>query len=128
MSERWYVYRVQVGSELVYIGKGTGLRYLVSARRLNGIAGVLEYFPRERSALKREKELIAQLRPRLNKTAGGEGKSRISRPSDASIERKWAQDAYERAARTGWWLDRLIALAFKRCEYNDQMLTASGTG
>lgn len=126
MSARWYVYRVQIGSELVYIGKGTGIRYLLSARRLNGIAGILEFFDRERAALKREKELIAKLKPPLNRTAGGEGKSRIRRPSDAAIEHRWEREIYERAVTTGSPVDILIAVAWAKCRLNDLRRTVNG--
>lgn len=115
MPARWYVYRVQIGSELAYIGKGTANRFLTSARRLGGIAGILEFFERERSALKRERELIALHRPRLNKTAGGEGRSKTRRSSDAAIERRWREEAYAKET-SGWWLDKLAAICFRKCE------------
>jgi len=123
MSARWYVYRVNIGAELVYIGKGCGDRYIGSAKRIGGIAGILEWFRDERKALLREIDLIAKYRPRLNKTAGGEGRSfteAFQAAKDARIGIRWEREAYEKEDRTGNWIDRLIAANFAKVELNSR--------
>lgn len=116
----WYVYAVFDAGQLLYIGKGAGNRYLVSAGRVGGVAGILEHFSTETKALKRERQLIAQFSPPLNKTKGGEGRSRIKRRSDESFDRVWTKQAYDRADKSSWWLDQLGAAAFARCELNSR--------
>ncbi|HUD11999.1 MAG TPA: hypothetical protein VMS08_06315 [Candidatus Saccharimonadia bacterium] len=123
-EERWYVYAVHVNGLLAYIGKGTNQRYLVSARRLGGIAGILKYFKSERLAIECECRLIARFKPEFNKTKGGEGFTRLrlwsKAAKDAAIERRWTQEAYDRADKTGYWLDILGAAAFARCELDSR--------
>lgn len=112
---RWYVYRVNLAGKLAYIGKGCGKRLLISARRIGGVAGILEYFDREIDALKAERKLIAMHSPPLNKTAGGEGYTRRRSDRDAAIARQWRKEAYA-AEFSGFWLDRLAAICFRKCE------------
>lgn len=118
MTARWFVYFVFDGCRLLYVGKGSGSRWLVSAKRLNGIAGIVRYFDTESQALKAEKRYIADLNPPANKTAGGEGKSKRRRGFDYA--RKWRNDAFDRAARPGSsWIDKLLSECYRRCEANE---------
>jgi hypothetical protein len=68
-----YVYLVADGETPLYVGKGTGNRMNVSARRLGGSASVLEECRDETEAFKRERHWIAQLQPTENIRAGGNG-------------------------------------------------------
>jgi hypothetical protein len=120
--KHWYVYIVKIGAEFSYVGKGAGYRWLTSAKRLGGMAGIVEFFPKERDALARERELIAAYQPRLNKTAGGEGRSKkkIKRNMDAYWFRKNRQEAYQAADKYGSWWRWLCAAAWARCVLNDK--------
>jgi hypothetical protein len=113
------------------VGKGSGNRYRVSGVRIGGIAGITEFFPKESQALAKERQLIARYQPEFNKTSGGEGKSKKRYPSPEVLQRrkkrqeeriaaKWAEDAYERADKTGYALDLLAAAAYARCELNQR--------
>jgi hypothetical protein len=96
-ARRWYVYKILVDGSLAYIGKGCGKRAAVSAKRLRGTPEIIRTYAREWAALRLEKRLIAELSPPLNKTSGGEGKSKKSRaPSEGAIQRGWAQAALAR--------------------------------
>ena len=123
---KWFVYRVNVSGALAYIGKGSGRRHLSSARRLGGIAGIMEHFGREKSALKREIELIAELKPPMNRSPGGEGYSGKQPPRPFNWKLHWAKPAYERALRSNYWLDWLAAAAYLRCEVNELKRQISG--
>lgn len=112
---KWFVYRVNVDGKLAYIGKGCGRRWLVSAKRIGGIAGVIRFFRKETDAIKQERLLIALHKPPANKTAGGEGRSKYRADRDSMIERAWIKDAYAKED-SGWWLDRLAAICFRKCE------------
>lgn len=95
---RWFVYRVFIEDELVYIGKGCNLRHEVSAKRIGGNAEIIQRFNSELAAINYERKLIFELSPRHNKTAGGEGYTRSRRPSqeviNKRIERRWLEEAY----------------------------------
>lgn len=121
---RWYVYRVNLNGVLAYIGKGSKDRFLTSARRLGGIAGILESFPKESQALKREIELIAQFNPLFNRSKGGEGKTHSREWSDErrdrALERSWREKAYAEADKSGTWRSRFFAAAYARCELNSR--------
>lgn len=117
---KWFVYRVHLGGQCIYVGKGCGIRYLVSARRLGGIAGIVRYFDRESQALSFEKKLIAELSPPMNKTGGGEGRSCRRRVLNRVIERRWLHEAVDRAIQTRSYVDVLIAAAFLRSEFLPQ--------
>jgi hypothetical protein len=120
-SGYWYVYFVKIGYEFAYVGKGCGARYLISAKEKGGIAGIVEFFEKESSALRREKQLIAAYRPRLNKTPGGEGKSYRFKPRrDDRLEARWVREAYQAADSYGNWYRQLIAAAFARCILNEK--------
>jgi hypothetical protein len=117
----WYVYRVNVNGQLGYIGKGHKSRYLISARRLNGIAGILEWFRHEGSALRREKQLIAAFKPPFNKTKGGEGDSRLMVKDPIRRELTKSRDeAYKRADKTNGCLSILAAAVWARSELNSR--------
>ncbi len=123
--KRWYVYAlIRDGIIVQYIGKGSGRRHKVSARRHGGECKILAEFDSERSALKYEREMIAKHKPELNKTKGGEGRSRIRRKSDAAIEAKWRSEAYANE-NSGFWVDKLIAQCFRKCEQNEALKAAA---
>jgi hypothetical protein len=118
--ERWYVYRINVDGRLGYIGKGTHDRMLYSARRLNGIAGVLRYFSDEVAAYRCEMKLIAQLRPPLNKSKGGEGGCLSIEVRTARELQTLCRRAYKKADETKGLLSILAAAAYARCELNSR--------
>jgi hypothetical protein len=108
----------------LYIGKGCRYRYLASAKKHGGIAGIIEHFKREKDALKREIELIAEFSPPLNKTKGGEGKSKQPyRNPDLIIKReqdKDAREAYRKADESPSYLNILAAACYARIELNSR--------
>lgn len=80
MAARFYVYALKDGEKTVYVGKGSGRR-LDQQRTSLGLSGdVLEWFSSEAKALAAERKWIAELRPSLNKCAGGNG-GRVRRRS-----------------------------------------------
>lgn len=121
---RWYVYRVNVSGVLAYIGKGTKGRFLVSAHRLNGIAGILEWFHKERDALKREVQLIREFNPPLNRSKGGEGKSQFNGWDEERREKRFIETqthrAYKEADRTMGWRSLFFAACYARIELNSR--------
>jgi hypothetical protein len=117
---RWYVYCVRSDGKLLYIGKGSNNRYLHSAKQRGGIAGILEYFKREKDAIKREIELIAEFTPPLNKTKGGEGNTQKRFHNYQLPIASMTAKAYKRADETGTWFDILVAAAFARIELNSR--------
>lgn len=71
---RFYVYAVTRESEVVYIGKGSGNRLLVSIKAHGGDSGhEVARFKREADAFRFEAECIREHSPRLNKNTGGWG-------------------------------------------------------
>jgi hypothetical protein len=122
VTERWFVYRIYIEDELVYIGKGCNKRHETSAKRIGGNAEIIQRFKSERAALAYERKLIAELNPRYNKTAGGEGYTRCRKPSQNAtnrrIEAQWRKEAYE-AEKNGHWLNILIADCYRKCEQNE---------
>lgn len=116
---KWFVYHVVVDGVVIYVGKGCGRRHRVSAARLGGIPEIVQRFKSESDALRYEKRLIAEYKPQMNKTIGGEGRSkkRASRDTSGYWLRKWADEAYERA-KSGKLLDLLFAAAYRKCELN----------
>ena len=73
-AEQFYVYRI-VGEmgETVYIGKGCGRRLHNQKRRFMSDGEILEYCKTDKRAFRRERELIAEYNPPLNKSPGGNG-------------------------------------------------------
>lgn len=73
----FYVYRIlgEMG-ETVYIGKGCGRRLHNQKRRFMSDGEVLEWCSTDKQAFKRERALIAQYNPPLNKSTGGNGATR----------------------------------------------------
>ena len=127
MVERWYVYAVYSCGYLLYIGKGTGYRLLVSARRLNGIAGVLEYFKSEKRALDFERKMIAQFKPVMNIKAGGGGSSKLRQYREAAGNRAfasyWKRDrkqTFENADKYPNYWTKLFAAAIARSDLNSK--------
>lgn len=72
---RAYVYKIERDGQVIYIGKGTGRRFHNQKRRFGGDDGsaIIERCKSETHAFKRERELIAEMGPQLNKCAGGNG-------------------------------------------------------
>jgi hypothetical protein len=122
--QRWYVYAVYQSGVLLYIGKGTRGRYIISARRCNGIAGVLEYFRSEKQAVRRERELIAEFKPPMNKTKGGEGYTgRRYRNEELAEARYWhrqRKEAYENADKYPNYWTYLFAAGWARSDLNSK--------
>lgn len=71
--EIFYVYAVKDGESIVYIGKGTGRRLKVSARKHGGTAEILQRFASEDKAFAYERKMIAAHSPTNNRCAGGNG-------------------------------------------------------
>jgi HEAT repeat protein len=65
-NRTYYVYSVHLDGRLLYIGKGTGKRRLVSAERLGGISRIRAIFDSETKALLFEARLIRRFRPIWN--------------------------------------------------------------
>lgn len=62
--------------ETVYIGKGCGRRLHNQKRRFMSDGEILEYCRTDKQAFRRERALIAQYNPPLNKSPGGNGSVR----------------------------------------------------
>lgn len=121
---RWYVYQVCVTGYVLYVGKGSGNRYLRSARARGGIAGIIEYCQSERLAYKREKELIAERTPPLNRNGGGGGLSKKRQVNQDSVTKRWAEqlriDAYKMADESATYLNVLAAASYARIDLNSR--------
>jgi hypothetical protein len=107
---QFYVYGFEDDGGFVYIGKGCKKRLRAQQRkfaRLEPLAKgrVLDWFLTERAALAAEKEYIEKHRPRLNKTAGGNG-GRVK----------------HRANRLDFWERRLLKVGKRK--YAAQLLLA----
>jgi hypothetical protein len=76
-TEPFYVYRIlgEMG-ETVYIGKGCGRRLHNQKRRFMSGGEVLELCSTDKQAFRRERDLIVQYNPPLNKSTGGNGATR----------------------------------------------------
>jgi hypothetical protein len=76
-TEPFYVYRIlgEMG-ETVYIGKGSGRRLYNQKRRFMSDGEVMERYSTDKRAFRRERELIAEFNPPLNKSPGGNGATR----------------------------------------------------
>lgn len=77
LAEIFYVYRIlgEMG-ETVYIGKGCGRRLHNQKRRFMSDGEIMERLSTDKQAFRRERELIAQYNPPLNKSTGGNGATR----------------------------------------------------
>ncbi len=76
---RFYVYRLfDAAGTTLYIGKGSGTRLKNQIRNQSASGEILERFKGERAAYRRERELIAELKPTRNRHPGGNG-SRAAR-------------------------------------------------
>lgn len=77
IADAFYVYRIlgEMG-ETVYIGKGCGRRLHNQKRRFKSDGEILEYCSTDKRAFRRERELISQFSPPLNKSPGGNGSTR----------------------------------------------------
>lgn len=77
LTEPFYVYRIlgEMG-ETVYIGKGCGRRLHNQKRRFMSDGEVMEWCSTDKQAFRRERDLIAQHNPPLNKSTGGNGATR----------------------------------------------------
>ena len=72
---KFYVYAVRDCEEIVYIGKGSGRRWLVQQKRFGLPVDVLEHHKSEKDAYAAEVRLIALHSPAHNKCKGGNGPS-----------------------------------------------------
>jgi len=77
LTKPFYVYRIlgEMG-ETVYIGKGYGRRLHNQKRRFMSDGEVIEWCSTDKQAFRRERELIAEHNPPLNKSRGGNGSVR----------------------------------------------------
>jgi len=77
IAEPFYVYRIlgEMG-ETVYIGKGCGRRLQQQKRRFKSDGEVMELCSTDKQAFRRERALIAEYNPPLNKSPGGNGSTR----------------------------------------------------
>lgn len=82
---RFYVYALMDGEQVAYVGKGSSSR-LQNQRRAFGLVGhELARFKHERDAYTYERRFIADLKPTLNKCAGGNGSwASWEKPMDAA--------------------------------------------
>jgi hypothetical protein len=72
-AKRCYVYRVFDGFETIYVGKGTGRRRFISAKRLGGQSEILESGLTDAEAFAKEVAWISCLMPTANVAIGGNG-------------------------------------------------------
>lgn len=68
-----YVYRIFERLCTLYVGKGSGPRAQVQARRFGANVEIIEDGLTDNQAFEREKHWIAELKPTENKDAGGTG-------------------------------------------------------
>lgn len=94
-----FVYAVKQGEKVVYIGKGTGRRAHVSARKFDGLPYILANFDCEDKAFAHERELIAIHNPPMNVCAGGNGGR--SRPKHAVRLPAWWRKSIAEIERVG---------------------------
>lgn len=73
MAARFYVYVITKDDLPLYVGKGSGRRAQVQAKKYDGIAYILEWFSREALAYKAEIRWIKELKPQFNVHPGGNG-------------------------------------------------------
>lgn len=69
----FYVYAIMRGPVCVYVGKGSGYRACVSAKRHGGEYTILKKFRDEVDAYDFEVEMISELMPENNRCPGGNG-------------------------------------------------------
>ena len=87
--KKFYTYKLTTNDGLVaYVGKGSGRRLQVQKRNYGLDGEVIAYHQTEEIAYKSEKKFIEQLKPFLNKCAGGNG-------SKAAKTRKPKKTAFE---------------------------------
>lgn len=72
-DERFYVYQLTHGDEIMYVGKGSGTRLQRQIHDFGLKGSVIARFKREKDAYAHEIHVIADLSPRLNRHAGGNG-------------------------------------------------------
>ena len=87
---KFYVYAVKVDGQIAYVGKGTGRRASVSAKRCNGEWEILKSFAKEDAAFAYEREMIALHKPGLNISTGGNGGRAV--PKRAPRKPKWVAE------------------------------------
>lgn len=69
----FYVYKIIDSDGVYYVGKGSGRRLNSQMRTFSRAGEIIERFEREADALAAERRYIAELKPRANKCAGGNG-------------------------------------------------------
>lgn len=104
---RFYVYEVHGPSgELLYVGKGSGRRMFVSAKKHGGSACDVAWFNAEKDAYAYEVLRIAQCCPLNNAHPGGNGAKAITRrvqPRKTALE-KLVDQIGSRAVAARLWL------------------------
>jgi hypothetical protein len=80
---KFYIYRIfDDEGQTLYIGKGSGNRAAAQRSKFSANVEVLERFKKEADAYRREIELIAELKPKLNKHRGGNGSKALKPPRE----------------------------------------------
>lgn len=72
----FYVYELEIGGVVVYVGKGSGGRLAAQTRRIGREGGTgreVARFKQEDAAYSFEMDRIAEMRPARNKHPGGQG-------------------------------------------------------
>lgn len=85
-----YVYAIKTEGGIVYIGKGTGRRARVSARRCGGEWEIIKAFTSEDAAFAYEREMIALHKPSMNVATGGNGGR--AKPKPEPRKPKWVAE------------------------------------
>lgn len=70
---QFYVYAFYRGETVVYVGKGSGRRLHNQERRFGSKGVILKEFKSEKAAYNYEASLIQEMKPELNRAAGGGG-------------------------------------------------------
>ena len=70
---KFYVYRIFDLGGTIYVGKGSGGRLQKQIKRFAVLGEIVKWFKSEREAYAHERRLIEQLKPVLNRCAGGGG-------------------------------------------------------
>jgi len=85
-NHKFYTYQLIASDGSVeYVGKGSGKRFNNQKRKYGLDGQIVDFYAKEQDAYAAEKVLIKNLKPRLNKCAGGNG-SKATRTRRTSFE------------------------------------------
>lgn len=86
---RFYVYCIHDGDGFpVYVGKGTGRRFVQQRKNFRRPGYITKRFHSERAAFAYERKMVEELRPSLNQTGGGGG-SWVRKPAPINRRYPW---------------------------------------